>query len=278
VAALDFEPAPPWPSHWQRLDGSDCTPGSWLVRLPESGQNMAQFRRATAAAQVPSGGLQLGTLAAPLSERQQQLLPLVAEFTALFFQREVKDAPAVAMPEAAVASRRGEGTVQYDAARILAGLAGRCPGDAIACLRLTGQDLYIPGLQYVFGLAHYRQRQGVVSLHRIWEPRRDGSAQARGGPGRAEPLRRLLKIASHELSHQFSIAHCVHYRRCLMAGTSSTRENDEGRLALCPLDFAKLRARLGFDPRARFQQLAGFATRNKLYPEARYWQQMAGAD
>jgi archaemetzincin len=248
------------------------------VRLPENGQNMAQFRQATAAAPVPSGGLRVGTLAGPLSERQQRLVPLVAEFTALFFQREVKEAQALALPESAQASRRGSGTAQYDAGKILAGLAGRCTGDAIACLRLTGEDLYIPGLQYVFGLAHYRHRQGVVSLHRIWEPRHDESGQARRGQGRAEPLRRLLKIASHELSHQFSIAHCVHYRRCLMAGTSSTRENDEGRLALCPLDFEKLRQRLGFDPHGRFRQLAAFATRNKLYPEARYWEQMAGAD
>jgi len=275
IVPLDVEPAGPWGPHWQRLGAADCRPGSWLVGSAERGQNLEQFRAEVAGNSPPPGSLRVGTLVEPLSAREQQLLPLVREFSALFFQLEVIEMETQPLPESSLASRRGDGAGQYDAVEILRGLAGTCPAESAACLRITGEDLYIPGLQYVFGLAHYEHRVGVVSFHRIWEPR---PAVLGGGPSkhsRSEPLRRLLKTSSHELAHQFSISHCVHYRNCLMAGTNSMKENDEGRLELCPLDFEKLRERRGFEPRERFLQLAAFATRNQLYPEARYWQQMA---
>jgi hypothetical protein len=77
------------------------------------------------------------------------------------------------------------------------------------------------------------------------------------------------------MAHEFTLAHCAHYRHCVMGGTNSLAESDEGSLMLCPLDHAKLRWNLGFDPHARFSELAAFAARHGLHPEARYWQAMA---
>ena len=179
------------------------------------------------------------------------------------------------MPEAALLTRRGEDAGQLDANVILAGLPAECARDRGACLWLTGEDLYIEGLQYVFGLAHFQLRQAVVSLQRTLRAPPSRALTSAGKPSRVEPLRRLLKVAMHELGHPFLLQHCAHYRHCLMGGTSSVRENDEGRLALCPLDHEKLRQRLGFDPGTRFSGLAAFATREGLHPEARYWTQMA---
>jgi archaemetzincin len=274
VVELDVVLRPPWTSHWKRLNRSDCRPDSWLVRSPERGQSLGQYRSASSVRPAP-GNLRVGVLSS-LSAAEQSLMPLVAEFSGLFFQRNSKVVETIDVPKAALETRRGDGRGQLDARVLLAGLPDDCTRDGGACLWLTGEDLYISGLQYVFGLAQYQRRQGVVSLHRtLRAPAKEGLAQG-ALSSRIDSLRRLLKVAVHELGHPFSLQHCVHFRHCLMAGTSSVRENDEGRLALCPLDHEKLRQRLGFEPTRRFLELADFADREGLHPEARYWRQMAG--
>ena len=141
---------------------------------------------------------------------------------------------------------------------------------------MTDEDLYVSTLQYVFGLGHFHRRVGVFSMYRLWEDVRvpSGERQAVRDP---EPLRRALKVAVHELGHEMTVAHCVHYRHCVMAGTNSLAESDAGSLMLCPLDHEKLRWNLRFDPRERYGELADFAERHRLWPEARYWRQMAAA-
>lgn len=273
VEPLDVAVEPPWSSHWKRLDRSDCRPASWLVRSPETGQSLAQHRRATAGTEAPQK-VGVGALSS-LSAGDEHLLALVSEFSGLFFQRASRQVDPVELSGAVLTTRRGEGTGQLDANVLLAGLPGTCTDDRGACLWLTGEDLYIEGLQYVFGLAHFQRRQGVVSLFRTSHAPPSTSMKVGGKPSRVEPLRRLLKVAVHELGHPFSLQHCAHFRHCLMAGTSSVRENDEGRLSLCPLDHEKLREHLGFDPAKRFLELSAFAARERLYPEARYWAQMA---
>ena len=271
---LDVALLPPWTRHWKRLDRNDCRPDSWLVRSPEPGQSLAQYRSTGSVRPAPAR-LRVGMLG-ELSDAEQGLMPLVAEFSGLFFQRSSMVAAAIDLSKAALETRRGDGTGQLDARVLLAGLPDDCTRDGGACLWLTDEDLYISGLQYVFGLAQYERRQGVVSLHRTLHASAKGGPSPGGTPSRVDSLRRLLKVAVHELGHPFSLQHCVHFRHCLMAGTSSVRENDEGRLALCPLDHEKLRQRLGFEPNRRFLGLAAFADREGLHAEARYWRQMAG--
>jgi len=219
VVPLDFQASSQWLSHWQRLSSDDCRPDSWLVRFPETGQNIAGFRADASALGPTPQRLQVVTFGGRLAARGRALLPLVREFSELFFQVEVRVSGAQSLPAGASEVLRSDAGEQYDAVRILDLLGGSCP-DTTACLLVTDHDIYMPGLQYVFGLANFRHRLSLVSLHRIWTP--EGSAVARaGGPQSVEPLRRLLKIAAHELAHQFSLSHCVHYRDCLMAGTSS---------------------------------------------------------
>ena len=134
------------------------------------------------------------------------------------------------------------------------------------------EEHYKPG---VFGLGHFSKRVGVVSTYRLWEDRRNQVTDRREAVRKPEPLRRALKVAVHEVAHEFSLAHCVHYRDCVMAGTNSLEESDAGRLTLCPLDHEKLAWNLGFQPHRRFSELSDWAERNGLYPEARYWERMA---
>jgi archaemetzincin len=140
---------------------------------------------------------------------------------------------------------------------------------------MTDRDLFVPGLQYVFGLGHFHRRVGVISMYRLWEDRLDPLTGLEGPPTAPEPLRRALKVAAHEMAHEFSVAHCAHYRDCVMGGTNSLVESDRGSLMLCPMDHEKLRWNLHFDPRARYIELSAWADAYGLHPEAAYWRRMA---
>ena len=112
-------------------------------------------------------------------------------------------------------------------------------------------------------------------MYRLWDDKYDPVTERDVAPADPEPLRRALKVAAHEMAHEFSVAHCAHYRDCVMGGTNSLRESDRGELMLCPLDHEKLRWNLRFDPRARYLELSAWADEHGLHPEAAYWGRMA---
>lgn len=68
---------------------------------------------------------------------------------------------------------------------------------ATLALGFTDQDLYVPRMNFVFGLASCDARSAVVSAFRL-------------GPHESEILRvRLLKEAVHELGHLHGLGHCA---------------------------------------------------------------------
>ena len=274
VPELDHAPGATWTEGWERLTEQDCRPGSWLNQFREEGQNLLRYR-----ADQPNRVAQdqpillrpLGRIERPDAAR---LVEPVREFVSLYFQLETRLEEGLSLPAEALDPKRGD-EGQYDADVVLQALDGTCPAQAGACLAVTDRDLYVPDLQYVFGLGHFRKRVGVFSTYRVGKPRRNAVTGEREAVRDPEPLRRALKIAVHELGHELSLAHSVHYRHCVMAGTNSMAESDAGRLTLCPLDHEKLRWNLEFDPYRRFKDLAKFAHRHGLHPEARYYERMA---
>ena len=274
VSPLDHRPGVEWSASWNRLEEKDCRSGSWLHQFRESGQNLAEYQEALGADwEVPStvSLVPLGTI-----EKAQaaELLEPVREFLEIYFQTPVSRSARVPMPPGAFRPEKGV-RGQLDAEHIVQLLKGLCPTDTEFCLAVTDGDLFVDGLQYVLGLGHFKDRVGIFSTYRLWEKQRDGVTGQSSPVRDPEPLRRALKVAVHELSHELAVAHCAHYRGCVMAGTNSLLESDRGRLTLCPLDHRKLQGSLGFDPHRRFSQLAGFAQRYGLFPEARYWETLA---
>jgi archaemetzincin len=77
-------------------------------------------------------------------------------------------------------------------------------------LGVTGVDLYVPILKYVFGEAQLGGPCAVVSFHRL--------GQEFYGLERDDALlgERLLKECIHEIGHTFDLRHCQDYR-CAMA-------------------------------------------------------------
>jgi archaemetzincin len=274
VAPLDVRPGRQWRSFWQRLDTSDCRSGSWLSRYSEEGQSLEQFRLAQRQPAVLGRALEIRRLGPPLDGRPAALLPLIREFLGVYFQRPSRRAPALPLPSSA--RRPSQGQVgQYDAAVLLETLEGTCPTETLACLAVTAQDLSLEGLDYVLGLGEPRERVGVMSTFRLLQGIRSPATPTLRPARPTEQLRRALKVAAHEVGHQLGLAHCRHFRGCVMAGSNSLAASDRSHLMLCPLEHAKLRWELEFDPYLRFAELADFAAKHGLHKEGAYWARMA---
>ncbi|MEW5913562.1 MAG: archaemetzincin [Thermodesulfobacteriota bacterium] len=115
---------------------------------------------------------------------------------------------------------------QYDAGPILRALAQDQAGPPLR-LGLTGRDLCLPFLSYVFGEAQVEGRAAVVSMYRLQDAAQGGKVS------RALMLERLAKIALHETAHVLGLVHCQ-APGCLMNFASSLASLDRLRLILCP--------------------------------------------
>ncbi len=117
--------------------------------------------------------------------------------------------------------------------------------DFIPCLRnaldlagcdfmvgLTDLDLYVPELNFVFGLASPQDRVAVVSTHRL-EPSFYGLA----GDERVLLVRTATESV-HELGHLLGLPHCAD-RRCVMFFSNSILDTDAKGYSMCPRCRAK---------------------------------------
>jgi len=86
-------------------------------------------------------------------------------------------------------------------------------------LGVTGCDLYVPVLTFVFGEAQLDGNCAVVSGARLQD-------EFYGMP-RSESLyrERLVKEAAHELGHTFGLRHCADWR-CVMASSHAVERLD----------------------------------------------------
>lgn len=104
------------------------------------------------------------------------------------------------LPEPARA--RDEARGQWNAPEMLKALLASRPAWAGRILGVTGRDLFIPVLSFVFGQAQMEGPTAVISLARL--------SQAFSGLPEDRPLllARARKEALHELGHTFGLVHC----------------------------------------------------------------------
>ena len=110
----------------------------------------------------------------------------------------VREMPSIPVPPAALEAGRN----QYSSTKILKELLRDVPGDALKLLGITGTDLCIPILTYVFGEAQLGGTAAVVSLARLRQEYYGGT------PDRQLFLERARKETLHELGHTFGLIHC----------------------------------------------------------------------
>ncbi len=117
---------------------------------------------------------------------------------------------------------------QYNSTWILAQLLKLVPVENCKILGITGLDLYVPVLTFVFGEAQLDGKAALVSSFRL----RD---ELYGLPKNPEKLKeRLEKEAIHELGHTFGLIHC-HAPNCVMFTSTYAEEIDFKSKELCPV-------------------------------------------
>jgi archaemetzincin len=103
--------------------------------------------------------------------------------------------------------------------------ASRTPEDE-AILGVTGVDLYVPGLNFVFGLADPHSRCAVISLARLYP-------EFYGRPRNPQLFKeRALKEAIHELGHLWGLDHCPD-PACIMFFSNSLVDTDRKGPGFC---------------------------------------------
>jgi len=136
-----------------------------------------------------------------------------------------------------------EGRDQYYSTAILKELDKRAPEDLLKVLAITGGDLFIPILTYVFGEAQLGGRCALLSSHRLKPPDRSPASLMLY-------KRRMIKEALHELGHTFNLKHCRE-ETCIMHYCRSIRNVDSKDESFCRYCMTFLRdefKRLGLDP------------------------------
>ena len=99
-------------------------------------------------------------------------------------------------------------------------------------LAVIDQDLYVPDLNFVFGLA--QERVAVMSLTRLRQ-------EFSGLPGdRLLFQQRAVTEALHELGHTYGLPHCTN-PRCVMRFSNTLEDTDKKGTAFCPSCRRKLR-------------------------------------
>lgn len=93
-------------------------------------------------------------------------------------------------------------------------------------LGVTAGDLFVPQLNFVFGLAEPRQRTAIISVARL-DPRFYNQA-----PDPALLQERALKEAVHELGHLLGLPHCRD-PRCIMFFSNTLADTDRKGPGFC---------------------------------------------
>ena len=140
------------------------------------------------------------------------------------FNSEVERSQKMKLPKDAFSPTRN----QYYCPHFLDGLRRQIhPGPRDKVLGITDVDLYVHGLNFVFGQAELNGRFAVISLARL--------RQSFYGLAENKDLftERAIKEAVHELGHTFGLEHCSD-PECVMHFSNSLMDTDRKKASFCP--------------------------------------------
>jgi len=160
----------------------------------------------------------------------ETLVPYLVDGLTREFAAEVVVGENLPIPGQAYDSRRR----QYRAEDFLPSLGATWRrGQRDLVLGVTAMDLFVPQLNFVFGLAEPRQRTAVISVARL-DPQ---FFQQPPDPGLLQG--RALKEAIHELGHLLGLPHCDN-PRCIMFFSNTLADTDRKGPGFCPVCREKL--------------------------------------
>jgi len=136
----------------------------------------------------------------------EQVMDWIDNAASEWYPLPIRRLPKLSVPEIAYDSKRK----QYQSIEIMKMLAQAAPRGAHRVLGVTGVDLAIPMLSFLFGQAQLDGRIALVSLCRLRQ-------EFYGLPTDNRALReRTVKEVLHELGHTFGLVHC-NESRCVMS-------------------------------------------------------------
>jgi archaemetzincin len=159
-------------------------------------------------------------LLVPVGNVPPEVFGWLADALPRVFACACRVAPPVPHPDFAWNKRRE----QYRAEAILAHVHA---AGATCALAIADLDLYVPDLNFVFGLAQGVLARAIIAVQRLRQ-------SFYGLPEDADVFRqRVVKEAVHELGHVFGLEHCRD-RRCVMAFSNSLTDTDYKGCEFCP--------------------------------------------
>ncbi|MBI3988692.1 MAG: archaemetzincin family Zn-dependent metalloprotease [candidate division NC10 bacterium] len=156
-----------------------------------------------------------------LGDVDPSLLHGLSEQLELAYRRKVEHLSPLPLPNEAYNKKR----LQFLSTAILKRLFPlRIPGRE-RVLGIADVDLYVPGLNFVFGEADPKEGVAVFSLFRL---------KPESGTSSDEGLlrRRALTEAVHELGHTYGLGHCPN-PRCVMFFSNSLGDTDRKGPGFC---------------------------------------------
>lgn len=158
------------------------------------------------------------------------VIPAMAEALESCLPVRVAGLKPVDAPPGALDARRG----QWSAPALLQTVLATLPDGIPKALGVTGADLFIPMLSFVYGQAQLKGRAGVVSVARLRQ-------EYYGLPGNEALLvERARKEAVHEAGHLLGLVHCPS-PGCVMRLSVQVGQIDLKGEAPCPSCAARLR-------------------------------------
>lgn len=227
--------------------------GDWLFRFKESGQDAKDYEKECENRKSKTRDKIFVTEMGKVGERAKAVEPEVREFLHAFYQLEVKKLDPEKPPPRAWKKERK----QYDADAILLHLKNVVPDDGLVCVAILDEDLFTPGLNFIFGEGSLVHRVGAYSFHRF------------GGDDVKDPLykERCFKLVAHEVGHILGMEHCVYFE-CVMNGANSLDEDDKAPLHLCPVCLSKVKWNTGCDELVREKDIEKVLSTAKIEDEA----------
>ncbi len=163
----------------------------------------------------------------PVGEVDKELLQFLCTRLKEIFRYPCKVSQPVKVPEELYNERRR----QYNAAGIAGMLSEKMPDDAEKLLGIVDADLFVHGMNFVFGLAS--GSGAAIALARL--------RPEYYGENKNELLfrERALKEAVHELGHTFDLRHCPGVK-CVMHFSNTLGDTDIKGAGFCKNCAAKI--------------------------------------
>ncbi len=233
-------------------------PDEWLASFSENGQLFVEYINSNPNLPTAERKIIYIQPIGKFSNEKRKIVNLTAEFLEIFYGLKVKLLSEIKFDEP-LSLENYRIHPSWKTKQIRTGyimekfLKPNLPKDAVVLIALTNEDLYPDKtFSFVFGQASLQERVGVYSLYQL-EDKQDFRRF----------LTRTIKIATHEIGHIFSMAHCTKYE-CLMSGTNHLGETDKHPMDACPECTAKTSIIGSQNFKERYKKLALFCKRNGL--------------